>query len=471
MITFILSILLLIGGYAGYGYIVERVFGADAGRPTPAVEMADGVDYVPMGWGKIFLIQFLNIAGLGPIFGAVMGAVYGPAAFLWIVFGSIFGGAAHDYLSGMMSARNKGMSLPELGGACLGNAFKQFMRGFAVLLMVLVGAVFIAGPSKLLAGLTPDVFGYTFWCVAIFIYYVVATMLPIDKVIGRIYPAFGFALLFMAIGIGSMIIIRNAPVPEATPANLYNMHSRAEAFPIFPMLFISIACGAVSGFHATQSPLMARCLRNEKHGRRVFYGAMIAEGIVALIWAAAAMSFFGSVGGLQEFLAANDNNAAAAVDSIARSWLGRAGGLLAIVGVIAAPITSGDTAFRSARLIVADFLGYPQKPLLNRALIALPLFAVGFVILQMNFEALWRYFAWANQTLAAATLWVVTVYLYNEKKCFWISLFPAIFMTMVVATYIAIAPEGFRLPPYAGYIAGGCVTMGITAWLRFRILL
>ena len=311
---------------------------------------------------------------------------------------------------------------------------------------------------------------YTFWCIVIFLYYILATMLPIDKIIGRIYPVFGFALLFMAVGIGTMIIFHCAPVPEAIPSNLHNMHPKASAFPIFPMLFISIACGAVSGFHATQSPLMARCLRNEKHGRRVFYGAMIAEGIVALIWAAAAMSFFGNVGGLQQFLADNDNNAAVVVDHIARSWLGQVGGLLAIIGVIAAPITSGDTAFRSARLIVADFLKYPQKPLLNRAWIAIPLFLAGFAILQMNFEVLWRYFAWANQTLAAATLWIVTVYLVNEKKFFWISFLPAVFMTMVVATYIVVAPEGLHLPANVGYIVGGVVTVGIVGgfvrWVR-----
>ncbi|MDR0874160.1 MAG: carbon starvation protein A [Prevotellaceae bacterium] len=464
MITFILSILLLIGGYFIYGTFVERVFGADKDRETPAYTCADGVDYVPMGWGKIFLIQFLNIAGLGPIFGAVMGAIYGPAAFLWIVFGSVFGGAVHDYLSGMMSIRNKGMSLPELDGKYLGTAFKQIMRVFTIALMVLVGAVFIAGPSKLLANLTPEHLNFTFWCVVVFVYYVLATLLPIDKLIGKIYPIFGFALLFMAVGILTMIFLHNAPIPEATWSNLHNMHPDAEHFPIFPMLFISIACGAISGFHATQSPLMARCMKNEKQGRRVFYGAMIAEGLVALIWAAAAMSFFGDVGGLQQFLADNGNNAAVVVDKIAHSWLGKFGGLLAIIGVIAAPITSGDTAFRSARLMVADFVNYNQKPLLNRIWIALPLFVVGFIILQMNFDILWRYFAWANQTLAATTFWVITVYLVREKKCFWISLIPGIFMTMVVSTYIIIAPEGFNLPMSVGYWIGGLITVAITIW-------
>jgi carbon starvation protein CstA len=464
MITFFVAIVLLIGGYYVYGSVVERVFGADKNRSTPAYTHTDGVDYVPMGWGKIFLIQFLNIAGLGPIFGAVMGAIYGPAAFLWIVFGSIFGGAVHDYFSGMISVRNRGMSLPELGGEYMGTTFKQVMRGFTVVLMVLVGAVFIAGPSKLLAGLTPDYMGYTFWCVIVFIYYILATLLPIDKIIGKIYPIFGFALLFMAVGVGSMIVLHQAPIPEATFANLHNMHGDPLHFPIFPMLFISIACGAVSGFHATQSPLMARCMKNERQGRRIFFGAMVAEGIVALIWAAAAMSFFGDVGGLQQFLADNGNNAAVVVDKIAHSWLGRVGGLLAIIGVIAAPITSGDTAFRSARLIVADFIKYTQKPVLNRIWVALPLFVAGFIILQMNFDILWRYFAWANQTLAAATLWMITVYLVREKKCFWISFLPAVFMTAVVSTHIIIAPEGFRLPLSTGYWAGGVITLAIVLW-------
>jgi carbon starvation protein CstA len=470
MLTFILSILLLIGGYIIYGSFVERVFSVDKSRKTPAYTYTDGVDYVPMGWGKIFLIQFLNIAGLGPIFGAVLGAVYGPVAFLWIVFGSIFGGAVHDYLSGMMSVRNRGMSLPELGGQYMGTVFKQTMRVFTVILMVLVGAVFIAGPSGLLAELTPKYLNYTFWCTVIFVYYILATLLPIDKLIGKIYPIFGFALLFMALGVGSMIIWHNAPIPEITLHSLYNMHPDPQRFPIFPMLFISIACGAVSGFHATQSPLMARCMKNEQQGRRIFYGAMIAEGIVALIWAAAAMSFFGDVGGLQQFLADNGNHASVVVDKIAHSWLGKFGGLLAIIGVIAAPITSGDTAFRSARLIVADFIKYAQQPILNRIWVALPLFVVGFIILQMDFNVLWRYFAWSNQTLAASTLWVITVYLVREKKCFWISLLPAVFMTMVVLTYIIVAPEGFELPLVVGYGIGGAITLIIILlfgyWMR-----
>lgn len=462
MLTFFISILLLIGGYFIYGTIVERIFGINNDRKTPAYTQQDGVDYVPMGWGKIFLIQFLNIAGLGPIFGAIMGAVYGPSAFLWIVFGCIFGGAVHDYLSGMLSLRNKGMSLPEIGGKYMGTAFKQAMRIFTLFLMVLVGAVFVAGPAKLLANLTPDFFGVVFWSITVFVYYVMATLLPIDKLIGKIYPIFGFALLFMALGIGFALILNQAPIPEVSFSSLHNMHPDAKEYPIFPMLFISIACGAISGFHATQSPLMARCLKNEKNGRRVFYGAMIAEGLVALIWAAAAMSFFGSVKGLHVFLAENGENAAVVVDKISHTWLGKFGGFLAILGVIAAPITSGDTAFRSARLIVADFIGLGQKEIRNRLIISIPLFALGFLILQMKFDILWRYFAWSNQTLAAATLWIVTVYLTQKNKFFWISLIPAIFMTAVVINYIVIAPEGFGLSQTAGYLVGLPITLIIS---------
>jgi carbon starvation protein CstA len=466
MITFCIAIVLLIGGYFIYGAFIERIFGVDKEKTTPAYTHTDGVDYVPMGWGRVFLIQFLNIAGLGPIFGAIMGAVYGPSAFLWIVFGSIFGGAVHDYFSGMMSLRNAGMSLPELGGKYMGSAFKQSMRGFTVILMILVGAVFIAGPAKLLDNITPAYLNYTWWVVIIFIYYILATLLPIDKIIGKVYPLFGAALLFMAVGIGFSLIWNGAPIPEITWANLHNLHSQPQQYPIFPMLFISIACGAISGFHATQSPLMARCLKNEQQGRRVFYGAMITEAIVALIWAAAAMSFFGSIGGLQAFLEANGNNAAVVVQKISDTWLGKLGGILAILGVIAAPVTSGDTAFRSARLIVADFLKIGQKKLMNRIWISLPLFVIGFVLLQVNFDIIWRYFAWANQTLAAATLWMITVYLASKKKCYWITFFPALFMTVVVITYILMTPEGFRL----NYNLSICISAALMLFLGIWFL-
>jgi len=445
MVSFIASIAVLVIGYFFYGKLSERIFGIDSGRKTPAVSNPDGVDYVPLPWWRVFLIQFLNIAGLGPIFGAIMGVMFGESAFLWIVFGTIFAGGVHDFFSGMMSVRANGASLPELVGTELGAGIKQFMRAFSLVLMILVGAVFISGPAGLLANLTPGVINVTWWVVIVFVYYMLATLLPIDKLIGKIYPVFGFALLFMALGILVAMFIYKAPVPEFT-AGFANLHP--QKLPVFPVMFVSIACGAISGFHATQSPLMARCIENEKLGRRVFYGSMVAEGIVALIWAAAAASFWGSVDGLQHFvagLAPTANKPAIVVDVISRTWLGHFGGILALLGVIAAPLTSGDTALRSARLIAADFLHLEQKTIARRLIISVPLFVLTFLILQMNFDVLWRYFAWSNQTLAVFTLWAVTVYLAKRKKFYGISLVPAMFMTAVSVSYILSAPEGFHL--------------------------
>jgi carbon starvation protein CstA len=459
MYSFIFCVILLIAGYVIYGAFVERIFGVDYNRPTPVQTRYDGVDYVPLPWWKIFLIQLLNIAGLGPIFGAIMGAVYGPAAFLWIVLGSIFGGAVHDFCAGMLSIRHQGESLPETIGRYLGKPFRMGVRVFSVGLMVLVGAVFVAGPAKLLEGLTPDALSYTFWIAVIFVYYLLATLLPIDKLIGRLYPIFGAALLFMAVGVLISIFWRQPNIPEII-GGLANQHPDSEHYPLFPMLFVSIACGAISGFHATQSPLMARCIKSERHGRRIFYGAMIAEGLMALTWAAAASSFFGSVGGLQKFLAEHGNNAAPVVSTILDTWLGRMGSLLALLGVVVAPITSGDTALRSARLIVADIVGTEQRSIRRRLMITLPLFVVVFVLLQVNFDVIWRYFAWCNQTLAAATLWAITVYLAQQKRFYLLTLVPAIFMTMVCSAYLLVAPEGFALPQVVGLVAGGVVALG-----------
>lgn len=460
MITFLLSILALIAGYIVYGAFVEKVFGVDSKRPTPAVTMQDGVDYIPMGWGKIFLIQFLNIAGLGPIFGAIAGALWGPVAFFWILLGNILAGAVHDYFSGMLSVRNDGKSIPEIVGDYLGNGFRQFMRIFTVLLMVLVGAVFVVGPVGILNNMAN--LGISVWTAAVFIYYILATLLPVDKIIGKIYPVFGFAMLFMAIGIFAGIISGGFEIPEVWPSGLINMHSDADKYPVFPLLFITIACGAISGFHSTQSPLMARCISNEKLGRRVFYGAMVAEGIVALVWAAAGMAFFGGIQELNVVMAEHKGNAAWVVNEISNSLLGKAGGLLALIGVVVAPITSGDTAFRSARLIIADFLKLKQGPLKNRLMITIPLFIIGFVITQVDFAIIWRYMAWSNQTLATIVLWAITVYLLKENKPYLITLIPGVFMTAVVSTYLFIAPEGFALPKSISYVAGGVITLAIT---------
>jgi carbon starvation protein CstA len=459
MITFIVSVILLIGGYLVYGKFVEKVFGVDSGKVTPAIACQDGVDYVPLPGWKIFLIQFLNIAGLGPIFGAVAGAAWGPVAFLWIVLGCIFAGAVHDYLSGMISLRMNGLSLPEIVGKYLGNNFKQFIRGFTVALLILVGTVFIMGPAGLLAGLTPKTLDLTFWAVVIFIYYILATLLPIDKIIGNIYPVFGLALLIMAVGIMVMMIAGNLPIPELTPATMINMKNNPESFPIFPMLFVTVACGAISGFHSTQSPLMARCMTNEKQGRRIFYGAMIAEGLVALIWAAIAMSFFGGVSELNTTLAANQGNAAPIVNAISRGLMGPVGAVLAILGVVAAPITTGDTAFRSARLIIADFLKLDQKPIRKRILVCLPLFAIGFILTQIEFGIIWRYMAWSNQSLAAVVLWTITVFLVLERKKWLVTLIPALFMTAVCSAYILVAPEGFHIKPFWGQLSGIAVAL------------
>lgn len=458
MISFTAAIVLLILGYVLYGAFVEKVFGANNEIKTPAIANPDGVDYVPMSWWRIFLIQFLNIAGLGPIFGAIMGIMYGPAAFLWIVFGSIFGGAVHDYISGMISIRQNGASLPEVVGSQLGIGVKQFVRVYSVLLLVLVGAVFVSGPAGILNSIFSNI-SILWWSVIVFVYYLFATLLPIDKLIGRFYPFFGFCLLFMAAGILIAIYANAAPIPEIW-SGIANQEPKG--LPIFPMMFISIACGAISGFHATQSPLMARCVKNEKIGRRVFYGAMIAEGIIALIWAAAGSSFYGSIQGIQEYVATlppTANKAAIVVKAISDNWLGVFGGFVAMLGVVAAPLTSGDTALRSARLTIADFLKFDQKPIKNRLMISIPIFIATFILLQINFDILWRYFAWGNQTLSVFTLWACTVYLRKENKNYFITLIPALFMTCVCTTYIFYAPEGLSLPYTLSVIIGIATTI------------
>lgn len=461
MISFLISLLALIGGYFIYGKLVERWFGIDTKRKTPAVELEDGVDFVPLPWYKIFLIQFLNIAGLGPIFGAIMGALYGPAAFLWIVFGCIFAGAVHDYFSGMLSIRHQGKSVPEVVGHYLGEGARKFMRGFSVVLLILVGVVFMMGPAGLLANLggTGVLASTSFWLAIILCYYFVATVLPVDKIIAKIYPLFGAALLVMAFGVGGMTIINGLPVPEIG-ASL----AHPGGLPIFPMLFTTIACGAISGFHATQSPLMARCTGNEAQGRPIFYGAMIAEGIVALIWAAAAMSFFpNGLEGLNAVLA--QGGAGLVVKEVSVGLMGTIGGLLAVLGVIACPITSGDTAFRSVRLIIADALGIEQTSKANRLKLAIPVFAVGFALTFIDFNIIWRYFAFSNQALATVVLWASAAYMVSRGKSHWFVSLPATFMTAVCSSYILMAPEGLSLSATLSYPAG--VSAGVAALVLF----
>ena len=443
---------------------MDRIFGPDD-RPTPAKTMANGVDYVALPTWKIFLIQFLNIAGLGPIFGAIMGAQFGTASYLWIVLGTIFAGAVHDFFSGTLSIRHGGESLPEIVGRYLGLKTKKVVGVFTLILMVLVAAVFVSGPAELIAGMTPDWMNAYFWIVVIFIYYILATLLPVDKIIGKIYPLFAAALLFMAGGILVMLYVKNPDLPE-----MWNgLGTKYESNPIFPMMFISIACGAISGFHATQSPLMARCISNEKHCRPIFYGAMVAEGIVALIWAAAATAFF-QENGIIDQVTGKAFSGAAVATSISKEWLGAVGGVLAILGIVAAPITSGDTALRSARLIAADFLKVDQKPIVKRLLICIPIFllTIGLLMYSLRdadgFKIIWRYFAWCNQTLSVFTLWAIVVYLVRSGKNFYIALVPALLMTLVCTTYICIAPEGFSLPHGLSYGIGGVCTLVALVW-------
>ncbi len=444
MITFLISITTLITAYFVYGSYVEKHFGADSLRATPAVTKNDGVDFVPLKLGKIFLIQFLNIAGLGPIFGAIAGALWGPVAFLWIVFGCIFIGSIHDYLSGMLSMRHGGESIAEIIGYYLGNGVKLFMRIFSIVLLIIVGVVFVKGPATILQGFTGG--NITLLMAIIFIYYLMATMIPVDKLIGKIYPFFGLSLLIMAVGLFIALLFQDYTIPNLTFDSFSNMHSHPSEHPVFPLLFITIACGAVSGFHSTQAPLMARCISNEKDGKKIFFGAMITEGIVALIWAAMAMAFFGGVKELGDTMAVKGHNAAWVVNIICNTTLGKVGGVLALLGVVAAPITSGDTAFRSARLTIADAFHLDQSSLMKRLWVTIPLFLVALALTQIDFAVIWRYMGWANQVLATIVLWAETMYMYRQKQNIIFLLVPTLFMNMVVITYILVAPEGLQLP-------------------------
>lgn len=478
MTTFIISIVVLVLGYVVYGRIVERIFHIHPEQATPAIVLADDIDYVPMKPWKIYLIQFLNIAGVGPIIGAIMGAQFGTASFLWIVLGSIFAGAVHDYLSGMISLRDKGCSLPEIHGNYLGQNARQIMRVFTMFMMILVVVVFVSTPATLLnANFTPGWSPYI-WLAIIMVYYLIATLLPIDKLIGRIYPVFGFLLIGMAIAIVAAFIIYKPEIPELM-SGLQNRHPDAANNPIFPMMFVSIACGAISGFHATQSPLMARCMTNERQGRPIFYGAMITEGIVALIWAAAAAYFFGPDSPVD----VSSKSGAAIVGIIADTWFPKVIAVITVLGVISAAITSGDTAMRSARLIVADIIGFDQKPMRNRLLVAVPIVLVSGGILvfsitdNRSFQLIWRYFAWANQVLATVTLWAITVYMAENKKKPWfvITIIPALFMTMVTGCFLFVAKSadggfGSWIPRGVAYGIGAVITIAaLVAFIVWKV--
>lgn len=464
MITFLVSIAALILGYFVYGAFVERQFGADPNLQTPAYAKQDGVDFVPIDTPRNSLIQLLNIAGLGPIFGPILGALWGPAAFVWIVLGSIFGGAVHDYFSGMISLRHGGANLPVLAGTYMGKGMKLFVNFFTVIVLILVGAVFITGPADLLASITPAWMNKSFWVLVIMVYYVLATLLPVDQIIGRLYPIFGAILLIMAFGIGGALIFGNHPaIPELTLANLHPKGS-----PMWPLMFITIACGAISGFHATQSPIVSRTLRNERNGRFVFYGMMLGEALIALIWAAAGMTLFDGTAGLAGALVKYGGTAGLA-RQIAMMTMGSIGGTLAVLGVVVLPITSGDTAFRGARLVIAEFLKLPQLKIAKRLMVSIPLFIVGFGLTQIDFNFLWRYFAWANQTMAMIALWMATMYLVKHGKQYLITAIPATFMSAVSFTYILMAPEGFSLPTRIAYPAGVAIAAAIAVFFATRI--
>ena len=467
MITFIVCLAVLVAAYFLYGGALSRIAKLDKSADVPSKSMYDGVDYMPLPRWRIFLIQLLNIAGTGPIFGAILGACYGPVAFLWITLGGIFMGAMHDFFAGVISLRHGGKSLPETIGIYLGGGMRKFSLVVIPILMVLVGGVFIVTPSEILASMTN--IPYLAWVAIIIVYYFVATVMPVDKIIGKIYPLFGAALILMALAMLGVVLFGGYDMPELT--SLENMHYKADKLPIVPTLFISIACGAISGFHATQSPLMARCMTSETQARPIFFGAMIAESIIALIWAAVAMAFFGGVEGLNGWMAENGDKAGLAVSTISVATLGVAGSILALLGVVAAPITSGDTAFRSARLIVADMLNFDQRPIWKRLVVSLPLFAAGVGIAFIDFDVIWRYFAWSNQALSVLTLWMITAWLMRRRSRFvFLALIPALIMTYICASFVFVSNQFVGMGSVdAAYIYGGAVTAIVAGLLILKI--
>lgn len=462
---FLIATAALIVGYIVYGAIVAKVFGANEKRVTPAISQADGVDFVQMPTWKVWLVQLLNIAGVGPVFGPILGALWGPSALLWIVIGTIFAGAVHDYMAGMMSVRYNGANVPVIVGYNLGNLAKKVMQVFAVVLLILVGVVFVSAPAALLAKLTPASMGMLFWVVIIFAYYFIATIMPIDKIIGNFYPVFGAILIFMAVGVTVMMFVSGSDFYNSIDSWTANTHPKD--LPIFPLVFITIACGALSGFHATQSPLMARCMANEKLGKPVFYGSMVAEGFIGLVWATVGMTFYHGPDVLSAALASGGPGNVVTEASMA--LMGSVGGVLAILGVVVLPITSGDTAFRAARLTLAEAVSYSQKPILSRLYIAVPMFLVGIALSMVDFTIIWRYFGWANQTLATIVLWAGAAYLMRRDRCHWICTVPATFMTAVCVCYICYEPTmGFAISIDISNIIG--VIAAVVSFVAFMLL-
>ncbi|WP_099159722.1 carbon starvation CstA family protein [Virgibacillus ndiopensis] len=465
MLTFVASIILLIVGYFVYGKVVERIFGINDKQETPAYSKQDGFDYMPISWWKASLIQLLNIAGLGPIFGALLGALYGPVAFIWIVIGTIFGGAVHDYFSGMLSLRLGGAQYPSIVGKYLGKGVQSVINVVSIVLMILVAAAFTAGPAQLMAEITP--LSFMACIVIVFAYLVLAAVLPINKVIGKIYPIFGAILIFMAVSIGIGMFFFDNPIPNVTVSNLH-----PDNLPMWPLLMVTISCGAISGFHSTQSPILARTLKKESEGRKVFYGAMIAEGVIALIWAAAGMTFFSGTEGLQKSLGAG--GPAGVVNEISISTLGSLGGVLAILGVIILPITTGDTALRSSRMMLVDLLKQVTKKELSGkkslTLLIIPVAVPAFMLSLIDYSFLWRYVGWTNQVVATVMLWTGAMYLLKHHKFHWICSVPALFMTGVTSTYIFYAPEGFNLDYSLSMILGAIIWLVIALWYVWQVL-
>ncbi len=468
---FLLCVALLILGYIVYGKIVERIFAIDVNRTTPAFEFEDDIDYIPMPTWKVFMVQLLDIAGAGPIFGPILGALYGPQALIWIVVGSIFAGGVHDFFSGMLSVRSSGKSIPEVVGDALGMPARHVMRLFSIILLVLVGVVFVLAPAKLLNQLFTQRLGLS-WGVELFVfiiffYYFIATVLPIDKIIGRFYPIFGALLLFMTFAVGLAMLLGGVnmlPNLDFSVNTNPNMNYDGTQMPIWPLLFVTISCSALSGFHSTQSPLMARCIKNEKRGRLVFYGAMIAEGIIGLIWCTAGLSFYESTAALNTALAGSPS---AVVNDVSFGLLGTLGGVLAVLGVIILPITSGDTAFRSTRLILAEIFKISQKPVTKRLLLAIPLFVVAYIITKLPFGVIWKYFGWSNQTLSCLVLWSAAIWLAHNGKFHWIATIPATFMTAVVITFISYMKIGFQVPYNISVTIG--IVVAAVAFIAFML--
>lgn len=485
MLVFLFCVALLVAGYFIYGTLAEKIFGIKPQRSTPAHKSGDGIDYVPMSRTKVWLIQLLNIAGTGPIFGPILGAVYGPVAMLWIVVGCIFAGAVHDYYCGMISVRNNGASIPALAGRYIGAPAKHFINIIALILLVLVGVVFVVSPAGLLTTITEQVLGRSgemvqkghdahdnlilIWTVIIFAYYILATLLPIDKIIGRFYPIFGALLIFMTLGMLFGLFFEGIPLFQTVGLEetlsfshfFQNFQPNAAGVPIWPLIFITITCGAISGFHATQTPLMARCMENEREGRFIFYGAMITEGVIALIWCMVGLSFYDDVRVLQE--AIRTGTPSKVVYDAATSMLGFFGGIVAVLGVVVLPITSGDTAFRAARLQIAEFFKLDQRKVANRLLITIPMFVLAVIISKLDFRVLWQYFGWANQTTATLMLWIAACYLARHDKFHWICTVPAVFMTAVCTSYLFFDKIGFGLSWNTSVIVGCALTVGITA--------